>query len=97
MPTGGEVGLLAQVTYYVMVVTMFAFFAGLVHFLTTQNRVVQEHRAVMVLHAIICLIAGLSYFVIQDNYRYYLETIARVGNPAERLNITREAYVATGQ
>lgn len=77
MPTGGEVGLLAQVTYYVMVV--------------------KEHRAAMVLHAIICLIAGLSYFVIQDNYRYYLETIARVGNPAERLNITREAYVATGQ
>lgn len=97
VPTGGEVGLLAQVTYYFLIVTMFAFFAAFVHFLTTQNRVVKEHRAAMVLHACVCLVAGLSYFVIQDNYRYYLETLARVGNPAERLNLTREAYVAIGQ
>ncbi|MFC4455349.1 bacteriorhodopsin [Deinococcus sonorensis] len=97
VPTAGEVGLLPQVTYYVLVVTMFAFFAGFVHFLSTQNRVVKEHRAAMVLHAVICLIAGLSYFVIQDHYRFYLETIARVGNSAERLNITREAFVAIGQ
>lgn len=97
VPTAGEVGLLEQVTYYILIVTMFAFLAGFVHFLTTQNRVVKEHRASMVLHAIICLIAGLSYFFMQDHYRYYLETIARVGDPAERLNLTREAYVAIGQ
>lgn len=97
VPTAGTVGLLAEVTYYVLIVTMFAFFAAFVHFLTTQNRVVKEHRAAMVLHACICLVAGLSYFVIQDHYRYYLETLARAGGPEAATRLTREAYVAIGQ
>lgn len=95
--TAGAAGLLEQVTYYVLIVTMFAFLAGFVHFLSAQNRVVKEHRAAMGLHAIICLVAGLSYFIIQDNFRFYLASIARVADPAQRLTITREAYVAIGQ
>ncbi|WP_027483014.1 bacteriorhodopsin [Deinococcus pimensis] len=97
VPTAGEVGLLEQVTHYTLFATMLAFLAASVFFLTTQNRVVPEHRASMVLHAIICLVAGVSYFFIQDHYRHYLQVIATVGDPAERLNLTREAYVAIGQ
>ena len=94
--TAGQVGMLAQVTYYVLLVTALAFFAAFVYFLTARSRVVAEHRSAMVTHAIICGVAGLSYFKIQDNFGHFLQVLA--GAPQEnRLALINQAYVAIGQ
>lgn len=94
--TAGQVGMLAQVTYYLLLVTALAFFAAFVYFLMAQQRVVKEHRGAMVLHAIICGVAGLSYFKIQDGYTHLLQVIA--GAPPENhLALINQAYVAIGQ
>ena len=94
--TAGNVGMLAQITYYLLLVTALAFFAAFVYFLMAQQRVVPEHRGAMVLHAVICGVAGLSYFKIQDNFNHFLEVLA--GAPAStHLSLIREAYIAVGQ
>ena len=74
--TAGHVGMLAQFTYYTMLVTALAFFAGFVFFLGAQRRVVPEHRGAMALHAIICGVAGLSYLKIQDGFNHLLQVLA---------------------
>ncbi|CAM3223636.1 bacteriorhodopsin [Deinococcus saxicola] len=97
LSTAGHVGMLAQFTYYTMVVTALAFFGGFVFFLTAHSRVVPEHRGAMALHAIICGIAGLSYFKIQNDFSHLLQVLAGTPTGGERLSLIHEAYVAIGQ
>lgn len=93
--TAGQVGLLAQFTYYVLLVTALAFFGGFVYFLGARNQVLPEHRAGMTLHAIICGVAGLSYLKIQDNFNHLLQVASTAtGNRTALMN---QAYLAIGQ
>jgi sensory rhodopsin len=95
--TAGHVGMLAQFTYYTMLVTALAFFGGFIFFLTAQSRVVPEHRGAMALHAIICGVAGLSYLKIQDGFNHLLQVLAGTPDGGERLSLIHEAYIAIGQ
>ena len=100
IPTAAGVGLLAMIAWYTMVVAMFAFFGGFVFFLSSQGRVVPEHRVSMVIHAIICGVAGLSYFLIQDNYRHFLQSLDHqnlAAGAAGNNNLINAGYVAIGQ
>lgn len=95
--TAGHVGLLAQFTYYVLLVTALAFFGGFVYFLTARNRVLPEHRAGMTLHAIVCGVAGISYFKIQDNFNHLLQVAANTTTGGNRTALMNQGYLAIGQ
>ncbi len=100
IPTAAGVGILNMIAWYSMVVAMFAFFGGFVFFLSSQGRVVPEHRVSMVIHAIICGVAGLSYYLIQDNYRHFLQAVDQQNAVAGGIgtnNLINAGYVATGQ
>lgn len=49
----------------------------------------------MMLHAVICSVAGLSYFKIQDNYTHLLQVLA--SNPRQHLVLVNQGYLALGQ
>lgn len=94
--TAATVGLVPQLTLYTLVVTALAFVGAAVFFLGAGRRVAPEHRASMGLHAVICLVAGLSYLKIQDDFRGLLQLLADVP-PGDRLSLIREGYFAIGQ
>lgn len=97
IPTAGAVGLLPMVTYFFLIVTVYAFLAQFIFALATRNSVVPEHRTAQVLTALIALVAGASYFLMQDFYRALLAELATVTDPTDRQTLSRESYNAIGQ
>ena len=100
LPTAAGSGILAMIAWYSMVVSMFAFFGGFVFFLAAQSRVISEHRVSMVIHAIICGVASISYYLIQDHYRLFLQTLDAANatqGAAGNNNLINAGYVAIGQ
>lgn len=91
LPLSREVGLLAAVTHYFFAVAAFSLAGAFVWFLAAQKRVAPEHRAGMVLSAVIVGVAALSYFLMRGFYADALRAVAA----ARRLE--RAAYFAVGQ
>lgn len=65
MPVAGQVGLLPMVAYYFFYVATFALGGAFVFFLAAQKRVTPEHRASMVISAVIVDVAAVSHFLMR--------------------------------
>ena len=95
--TAGQSGLLAVITEYILVVTIFSFFGMTIFSLATKNAVAPEHRSSSVMTAVICFVAGLSYVLIRTYFHAMLETLSKAPTPVDRHNIIYAGYLAIGQ
>lgn len=97
VPTASQVGLLPMVTYYFLVVAFYAFVGGFIFSVMSRESVAPEHRVSRNFTAIIAAVAGISYFIIQDDYRHMLGVLAHLHNAADREIFMRASYQAIGQ
>jgi bacteriorhodopsin len=97
LPTAGVVGFLPVVTYFFLVVALFAFLGNFVFTLATLPGVQSEHRIAHTLTAVVAAIAALSYYLIQVYYRDMLAELATVTDVNDRQTLIRESYNALGQ
>lgn len=97
IPTAGVVGLLPMVTYFFLVVTMFAFIGNFIFTLSTQSAISSEYRVIHALTTVIAVVAGASYYVIQSYYHNMLAELATVTDINDRQTLIRESYNAIGQ
>ena len=97
IPIAGEVGLLSMLTYFSFLATFFALAASFVFFLAAEKRVAPEHRAGMILSALIVGVAGASYFLMRGFYHDALHAVADARSPAEGARVSHNAYLAIGQ
>lgn len=101
VPSAGDVGVLQIVTYYFLVVAFLAFVANTIFALGSKSEVAPEHRASRLWTACIAAVAGISYFVIQDNFQHFLGTyakeIANGADAARQNDLIRDAYNTIGQ
>ena len=93
LPTAATSGLLPTLSWFFMVVAMFALLASAVFSAQTRTHVAPEHNTSRVLTACIGLVAGISYFFIQSYYRSWLADVDGVPTYAE----SKEAFLAIGQ
>ena len=94
---GQNLDLLSLVTYYTILVTAYALLASFVFSWFTRTHVAPEHNTSRVLTAMICLIAAISYFLIQGYYKAYLQELEGITDPQQRDVLGRQAYYAIGQ
>ncbi|GAB3511385.1 hypothetical protein GCM10027341_50790 [Spirosoma knui] len=97
IPTADLVGLLPMLTYFFITATTYAFLACFIFSLATRTSVAPEHRLSQTLTACIVAVAGISYVLITFFFHDYLEELANVSDPDDRLTLTRQAYNAIGQ
>ncbi len=97
IPVAGNQDLLSLLTYYTMLVAAYALLASFVFSWLTRTHVAPEHNTSRVLTAIIGLIAGISYFLIQGYYKSFLQEMESVTDPAQRQALSHQAYYAIGQ
>lgn len=86
-----------MLTWFFLVVTFYAFVGQFIFALTTRTSVAPEHRISRTLTAVIALVAGISYYLIQDYYRSMLEELAKLPTDELRLVMIRRSYNAIGQ
>lgn len=97
IPTAGAVGLVPMLTYFGLLVTTYAFLGYAVFALTTLTAVAPAHRTGHRLTAIIALLAGVSYFLIQGFYHDLLTELAAIPDPVDRQTLIRESFSAINQ
>jgi bacteriorhodopsin len=97
LPTAGEVGLLPMVTWFFLVVTFYAFAGNAIFALTARTSVAPEHRTSLIFTSIIAVVAGISYYLIQEYYRDMLHELAKMSTVEGRLQTIRQSYNAIGQ
>ena len=98
VPTAREVGLLPILTEQFLALTMFAFAGGFVFFLVRGNGVAPWHRASGALSAVICLVAGASYWFIRFYYHDMLHALAALPpDPAARRKMIHDSFFAIGE
>lgn len=97
LPLAGHVGLLSNLTFFVLTFSSYALLGSFVFSLATRSHVAPEHSSSLILTALIGLIAGISYFFIQDYYRDALREVAHTADPAAQLDIIHDTYFAIGQ
>ncbi|QKZ12758.1 bacteriorhodopsin [Spirosoma sp. KUDC1026] len=97
IPTAGAVGLLPMVTYFFFWVAIYALLGNFIFSLGAQASAPADQRNSRLLTAIVAIVAGSSYFLIQDYYRHVLAEVAAVSDPADRQTLLREAFNAINQ
>ncbi|WP_338874945.1 bacteriorhodopsin [Spirosoma sp. SC4-14] len=97
LPTAGIVGLLPMVTYFLLLVTLYAFLANFLFALLARETIRPEYRRTHSLTVSISAIAGFSYFLIQGYYHDMLTELATLTDPDNRQILIRESYSAIGQ
>ncbi|MCK8490978.1 bacteriorhodopsin-like [Spirosoma sp. RP8] len=97
IPTAGVVGLLPMVTYFFLVVAMYAFLGNFLFALLSRTSVSPKHKSTQALTTIIAAVAGISYFLIQSYYRDMLAELATLADADNRQTLMRESYNAIGQ
>ena len=97
VPTAREVGLLPIVTEQFLVIALFSFAAGFVFFLTTRQSVAPWHRTSNALSAVICLVAGASYWFIHHYYHDMAHALAALPDPVARKRLIHDSYFALGE
>ncbi|GAB4021736.1 bacteriorhodopsin [Spirosoma koreense] len=96
LPTAGVVGLLPMVTYFFLVVAMFVFLGNFIFALATQSAVRPAYRTAHTLTACVALLAVLSYYLLQADYRILLTELVTLTDAGDRQTLIREAYNAMG-
>ncbi len=97
LPTASEVGILPMVTWFMLVVTCYAFVGNAIFALASRTSVAPEHRTSSIFTAIIAVVAGISYYLMQDYYREMLHELAKMSTAEGRLQTIRQSYNAIGQ
>jgi len=97
LPTAATVGLLPMVTWFFLVITFYAFVSNAIFALASRSSVAPEHRIAQNYTAIIAVVAGISYFLIQDYYRDMLQKLADLTDPGARRTLINLSYNAIGQ
>lgn len=97
LPTSATVGLLPMITWFFMLVALYAFVGNFIFALASKNSVAPEHRISRYYTAIIAAVAGISYFLIQDYYKEMLHQVATLDSPEARASLMRTSYNAIGQ
>lgn len=97
LPLAGTVGLLPSITWFILLVTFYAFVANAVFALSTRTSVAPIHRNSRTLTAIIAIVAGLSYYFIQDYYRHMLTEMAKTPDPVAGASLNQAAFTAINQ
>ena len=86
-----------MVTWFVLVVTFYAFVGNAIFALASRTSIAPEHRTASIFTAIIAVVAGISYYLIQEYYREMLHELARMSTADGRLQTIRQSYNAIGQ
>ncbi|AUD05865.1 bacteriorhodopsin [Spirosoma pollinicola] len=97
LPTAASVGLLPVITWFFMLIALYAFIGNFIFALSTRTSVAPEHRISRNYTAIIAAVAGISYFLIQSYYHDMLEELAHLSDPDKRLTLINRSYNAIGQ
>ena len=97
VPTAREVGLLPIITELFLVIALFSFAAGFVFFLCSRNSVAPWHRSSALLSALICLVAGASYWFIHYYYHDMAHALAAIPDPLARRRLIHDSYFALGE
>ena len=97
VPTAREVGLLPIVTEQFLMIALFAFAAGFVFFLSSRHSVAPSHRASATLSAVICLVAGASYWFIHYYYHDMVHVLQAMPDPLARRREVHDSYFALGE
>lgn len=97
LPLAGHVGLLSNVTFFVLTFSCYALLGSFVFSVAMRSHVAPEHSSSLILTAVIGLIAGISYLFIQDYYRDALREVAKTSDPAARFDLIHDSYFAIGQ
>lgn len=97
LPSAGAVGLLPMVTWFFLVVTFYAFVGNAIFALASRTSVAPEHRTASIFTAIIAVVAGISYYLIQEYYREMLQELARMSTDDGRRQLIRQSYNTVGQ
>lgn len=98
MPINGDgLDLLSVATYYIIMVAFFCFVASFFFSWFTRTQVAPEHNTSRVLTAVICAVAGLSYFYIGKYYNAYLHDLRSITDPSLRAEFRHKAFFAIGQ
>ena len=98
VPTAREVGLLPILTEQFLNIALFSFAGAFVFFLASRNSLAPWHRASGTLTAVICLVAGASYWFIRTYYHDLLHALATVP-PADvprRRQLIHDGFFAIG-
>ncbi len=97
VPTARDVGLLPIVTEQFLMIALFAFAGAFVFFLTSRHGLAPWHRASGALTAVICLVAGASYWWIRYYYHDMLHALAALPpDPAARRKLIHDSFFAIG-
>ncbi len=97
VPVAGQVGILSMIAYYCFFAAAFALGAAFVFFLAAEKRVAPEHRASMIISALIVGVAAVSYYLMRGFFLDALHTVADAKNPAAQQRLIQQAYLAVGQ
>ena len=97
VPTAGIVGLLPMVTYFFLVVAMFAFIGLFIFSLAARRPVSEQDHPATQATSIVAAIAGLTYYLIQAHYHDMLAELVTVPDGNDRLTLIRESYNAISQ
>lgn len=92
LPSAGVVGLLPMVTYFMLVVAMYAFLATFLFTSMTLSTVRSEYRIPYVISAMMSAVMGFSYFLIQSAYRDVLAELTTLTDADNRQVLIRESY-----
>lgn len=92
LPSAGVVGLLPMVTYFILVVAMYAFLATFLFTSMTLSTVRSEFRISYVISTMISAVAGCSYFLIQSAYRDVLAELTTLTDAGNQQVLIRESY-----
>ncbi len=97
IPTAGVVGIFPLVTYFFLVVATYISLGNFVFALATRTNSDPPQSLSPILTAIISVIAGLSYYQLQEHYHDMLAELATVTIISDRQTLIRESYNAIGQ
>lgn len=97
LPTAATVGLLPMITWFFMLIALYAFVGNFIFALASKNSVAPEHRISRHYTAVIAAIAGISYFLIQDYYKDMLHQLSTINSPEAQDLLVRKSYNAIGQ
>ena len=95
--TGDGLSLLDVFTYYILMITFFCFAASFFFSWFTRTHVAPEHNTSRVFTAIICLVAGISYFIISTYFKDYLQELRTITDPDARQAFAHKGFMAIGQ
>lgn len=102
IPTAGAVGLLPMITYFFMIVALFAFLGIFLFALASRSTGLpapasSRYQLMPAGMAVAAAVSGLVYYLMQSYYHDLLAELPAVTDDTDRQTLIRESYNAIGQ